>query len=255
MHSNIKGNTLYDCLYIPSFAVSLISVHCLCCKSMEVSFSRHTCSVRLHQQTVPQGQHHSGLYHLGIIPLINKAQANLAVDINIVHHQMGHAAHECIQHLVTYRRLKHIDLLTRKPEFCEPCVMGKMHKLPFKSKETYQATRPLEIIHSDIGGPITPATQEGYRCWITFIDRYTHFTWVHLTKQKSDAQAAYNEWRVISRPVFAVRLGMSSSHQIGFTSFALTVEVSIKARHLRSSYVLKAPSMKLLLQTHLNRMT
>jgi len=73
VRSNIKGNimeiTLSDCLYIPSFAVSLMSVHRLCRKGMEVSFSRHTCSVRLHQQTVLQGQHRSGLYHLDIIPL------------------------------------------------------------------------------------------------------------------------------------------------------------------------------------------
>jgi hypothetical protein len=56
------------------------------------------------------------------------------------------------------------------------------------------SSRPLEIIHLDIGGPITPATCEGYRYWITFIDRHTRFTWVRLIKQKSDAQSAYKQW-------------------------------------------------------------
>ena len=73
--------------------------------------------------------------------------------------------------------------------------MGKMRKLPFKSKDSYMSSRPLEIIHSDIGGPIMPATREGYRYWITFIDRHTRFTWVRLIKRKSDAQAAYTQWR------------------------------------------------------------
>ena len=69
--------------------------------------------------------------------------------------------------------------------------MGKMCKLSFKSKKSYQATCPLEIIHSDIGGPITLFTQEGYCYCITFIDCYTL---VCLIKQKSNAQTAYNEW-------------------------------------------------------------
>jgi hypothetical protein len=119
LRSNIKGNimeiTLSDCLYIPSFAVSLMSVQCLCRKGMEVSFSRHTCSARLHQQIVLQGQHHNGLYHLNVTPVIDKAQANLAIDINVMHRRMGYVTHERIQQLVAHRRLKHVNALTGKP--------------------------------------------------------------------------------------------------------------------------------------------
>jgi hypothetical protein len=54
---------------------------------------------------------------------------------------------------------------------------------------------PLEIIHSNIGRPITPATRESYRYWITFIDRHTRFTCVRLIKQEFGAQSAYKQWR------------------------------------------------------------
>ena len=170
--------TLTDCLYVPTFTVSLISVHRLCRKGMEASFKSETCTVLKNRELVLQGRHRNGLYHLDTTSVIDQAQANLAVDINVMHRRMGHVAHERIQQLVSKRQLKHIDPLTGKPQFCEPCTMGKMRKLPFKSKDSYMSSRPLEIIHSDIGRPITPATREGYRYWITFIDRHTRFTWV-----------------------------------------------------------------------------
>ena len=73
--------TLTDCLYVPTFTVSLISVHRLCRKGMEASFKSETCAVHKNQELVLQGRHRNGLYHLDATPVIDKAQANLAVDI------------------------------------------------------------------------------------------------------------------------------------------------------------------------------
>ncbi|EGN94015.1 hypothetical protein SERLA73DRAFT_78390 [Serpula lacrymans var. lacrymans S7.3] len=52
--------------------------------------------------------HKRGLYHIQAKPKINPESAFAAVD------------------------LQDIDTITRTPEFCEPCALGKMKKLPFK---------------------------------------------------------------------------------------------------------------------------
>src|SRR5467141_1473569 len=57
---------------------------------------------------------------------------------------------------------------------CEPCLAGKMHSNPFPSSPS-RSTKPLELVHSDLHGPLPVATREGYRYWITFLDDATSY--------------------------------------------------------------------------------
>src|SRR6266581_150170 len=60
--------------------------------------------------------------------------------------------------------------LSQKPDIvCEPCLTGKMHSNPFPLSPL-RSTKPLELVHSDLHGPLPVATREGYRYWITFLD-------------------------------------------------------------------------------------
>ena len=50
---------------------------------------------------------------------------------------------------------------------CEPCLMGKMTKTPFSSTME-RATDLLEIIHTDVCGPMNAEAHGGYRYFLTF---------------------------------------------------------------------------------------
>jgi hypothetical protein len=45
----------------------------------------------------------------------------------------------------------------------------------------------LELVHSDICGPITLLSNEGKRYIITFIDDYNRETWVYFLQEKFKA--------------------------------------------------------------------
>ena len=76
---------------------------------------------------------------------------------------------------------------------CEPCLAGKMHAHPFPPSTHYHRSL-LELIHSDLHGPLPP-TFFGYKYWITFIDDSTHFRAVHLLKSKSEAFEAFKSFK------------------------------------------------------------
>ena len=57
---------------------------------------------------------------------------------------------------------------------CEPCLMGKMTKSPF-SGTMQRATDLLEIIHTDVCGPMSIEARSGYRYFLTFTDDLSRY--------------------------------------------------------------------------------
>ena len=55
---------------------------------------------------------------------------------------------------------------------CEPCLEGKMTKRPFSAKGI-RAIIPLELVHTDVCGPINVQDRGGYEYFITFTDDYS----------------------------------------------------------------------------------
>ena len=52
---------------------------------------------------------------------------------------------------------------------CESCLEGKMTKRSFSAKGV-RATVPLELVHTDVCGPINVQARGGYECCTNFIE-------------------------------------------------------------------------------------
>ena len=67
------------------------------------------------------------------------------------------------------KRMKklHKDGFFESFDACEPCLMGKMTKTPF-SGTMERASDLLEIIHTDVCGPMSIDARGGYRYFLTF---------------------------------------------------------------------------------------
>jgi len=61
-------------------------------------------------------------------------------------------------------------------QICEECVVRKQHCSQFPQGKSWRAKHILELVHSDICGPINPSSNRGKRYLITFIDDFTRKT-------------------------------------------------------------------------------
>ena len=77
---------------------------------------------------------------------------------------------------------------------CESCLEGKIMKRPFNVKG-YRAKDFLELVHSDVYGPMSIQARGGYKYFITFTDDYSRFVYVYLMKRKSEAFEKFKEFR------------------------------------------------------------
>ena len=77
---------------------------------------------------------------------------------------------------------------------CEPCLMGKMTKTPF-SGTMERATNLLEIIHTDVCGPMSVEVRGGYRYVLTLIDDLSRYGYIYLMKHKSETFEKFKEFQ------------------------------------------------------------
>ena len=103
------------------------------------------------------------------------------------HRRLGHPSLEYL------RKLKQREVKLKDVKFgddildCEVCRLAKMDKLPFKGPRE-RATKQLEIIHTDIMGPVKPSSYPGrYKFIITFTDDYSRMTKAYAIKTKAEA--------------------------------------------------------------------
>ena len=83
-----------------------------------------------------------------------------------------------------------------KVSFCQGCVEGKMSRKPFKtrSSESGRSTRKLEIVHSDVCGPMSTESLGGRRYFVTFIDDFSQCCKVYFLKHKSEVFQKFKEF-------------------------------------------------------------
>ncbi|PLW28356.1 hypothetical protein PCANC_23994 [Puccinia coronata f. sp. avenae] len=77
---------------------------------------------------------------------------------------------------------------------CNSCMKGKVSRVPFSSH--FDATsHPLEVVHGDLVGPITPSTNSGCCYFLMMVDQHTGFISTTLLKKKSDATVAILDFK------------------------------------------------------------
>ena len=73
---------------------------------------------------------------------------------------------------------------------CDVCLEGKLKRLPLKTSESH-ASNVLELVHSDIMGPIPVQSIGGSKYIITFLDDYSRYAEMKPIKRKNEAVSEF----------------------------------------------------------------
>ncbi|GAA0160582.1 hypothetical protein LIER_17103 [Lithospermum erythrorhizon] len=109
-------------------------------------------------------------------------------DITILWHQrLGHLNYKSLCNLQC-KKMVHGLLEFKNDNFsCIDWLNGKQTRIVFPKEATWRASKLLELVHSDLCGPISPISSSGKRYFILFIDHYSRKCWIYLLENKSDA--------------------------------------------------------------------
>ena len=103
------------------------------------------------------------------------------------HCRLGHIGVKCMKKL-------HADGLLESLDACEPCLMGKMTKTLFSGRMEL-AIDLLEIIHTDVCGPMSVDSHGRYCYFLTFTDDLSRYGYIYLMKHKSETFEKFKEFQ------------------------------------------------------------
>ena len=164
----------------------------------------------------------------------------LPLDLSLWHRRL------CHHHLAGVKKLLSGNLVTgfrldsqADPDpVCEACKAGKMHADPFPISHS-RVSRPLQLVHSDVHGPVKVPTHQGYRYWVSFIDDFSRFKAVYLLKQKSETFDAFKQFKAWAKNITGQKLGTLHDDKGGeymsreFEAFC--IDHSIQRQHKHSA--------------------
>lgn len=111
------------------------------------------------------------------------------------HARLCHVNMESIQSMVKRELITGIPQIAIKKEVCGSCLLGKQSRQVFPKSTPYRASKPLELIHGDLCGPISPSTRSGNRYIFVLIDDYSRYMWSILLKEKSETFEKFKSFK------------------------------------------------------------
>ncbi|KAF2890836.1 hypothetical protein ILUMI_15337, partial [Ignelater luminosus] len=107
---------------------------------------------------------------------------------------LGHAHFQDLKHLCQLQLAEGLPYKIENDFLkCEICLQNKMTNLKFKNNRT-RANDILEIIHTDVNGPISPTGYKGERYFVSFVEDFSKIAVVYCIKHKSEVFNRFVEY-------------------------------------------------------------
>src|SRR3954447_14471211 len=185
---------LNNCYLVPVLIMNIISGSCLLRDGYSFKSENNGCSIYMSNIFYGHAPEMNGLFLMNLdcsdthVHNIDAKRIKLNNDSTYMWHcRLGH---------IGMKRMKklHSDGLLESLDRCEACLMGNMTKNPFTGVME-RATELLEIIHTDVCGPMSVASRGGYRYVLTFTDDLSRYGYIYLMKHKSETFEKFKEFQ------------------------------------------------------------
>lgn len=195
---NVRGQLdtikVQNVLYVPELATNLLSVSQIINSGCQVQFDKQGCKIlNKANKQVATAKMMNNMYRLVTQSIPAYISASTENDSYLWHQRMAHLNFEDLN---KQSESAGVNLENTDKVICISCLEGKQTRLPFPS-EGSRAQAKLELIHSDVCGPMETPSLGGARYFLTFIDDFTRKVYVYLIKSKSEVFQKFQEFKVL----------------------------------------------------------
>ena len=175
-----------------------MSPSCLLKDGYSFSSENNGCVISKNNMFVVLASIKNGLFILNLddSPVCNiSAKRPRLNDLNptyMWHCRLGHISEKRMKKLHEDGLLSSFDF--ESYETCEAYLLGKMTKTPFTGFPE-RASDLLELIHTDVCGPMSSTARGGFQYFIIFTDDLSRYGYVYLMRYKSETFEKFKEFQ------------------------------------------------------------
>ena len=185
---------LQDVMHVPDAEARYFSVSTLLKKGGKIIFKDNGFTIKLRGQQLAKGYMEGNLFWFDSSKAALHTAASMSPPIDIWHYCMGHMSYNALTRY--HNSVKGMSIngsIDRTQSPCTSCELGKQAQLPF-SASAKQLDRQLQVIHSDLAGPMQIQSIQGSKYIATFIDDYSRHGVVYFLKSKDQCAAAFKKF-------------------------------------------------------------
>ncbi|CAL2235091.1 unnamed protein product [Prunus armeniaca] len=113
------------------------------------------------------------------------------------HKRFGHLNMQSLKLLQQQELVYGLPEIRNADRICQNCAIGKSHREAFDKEKTWRASVPLELVHSDVCGPMQTTSIGGNKYFLTVIDDCTRMCWVYFMQFKSKVFNIFKKFKAI----------------------------------------------------------
>lgn len=187
---------LQDVLYAPNIHGNMISVHKLLNNGYTVNFGNGICGILRGGKEIAVADNVNGLYRLRQTHKVNSCLESEQKDcLHYWHRVFGHRDPEAIKTMHKGNLINGMKIIDCGINLqCETCMGAKSTRLPFPKKSQSSSKAILDLIHTDVCGPMQTESIGKKRYILTLIDDYSKYTEIYFMHNKSDTEVRIKEY-------------------------------------------------------------
>eukprot|EP00253_Pinus_taeda_P025723 PITA_25723 len=204
--------TIADVYYVPGMRCNLLSIGQLVHKGYNVFFKNDVCTimdiapskrciaeVKMTRNRMFPLRIRAYLKNKEVIAEVTQeAFESVPKDENWLWHlRFGHLNFGGLNLLSRKGMVRGLPLIEKSDSLCESWILGKQHRESFPSGKSIRVKVPLEIVHSDLCGPMQTPPLAGSQYFLTFIDDFTRKTWVYFLKNNSEVFEKFRNFKAL----------------------------------------------------------
>jgi len=171
--------SLQRVLYAPDAGARFISISQLTAKGLQVLYTKTDCQISTHDNiTRATGTPRNGIYWLPLTTISSSALASLSTvktPYATWHARLAHTPHTVLRKMRETASVTGFSVDAESTAITSPCAgcaFGKLARQPFRPSFK-RALHPLDLVHSDLVGPMQTGSMQGSSYFASFIDDFS----------------------------------------------------------------------------------